>query len=111
MDEKHPNLLSSVKPKLPEHVIVCDTNSLVCDEGIDYLSLVTDACSRKTMGYEMKVCDKVKAFEQTIGQRQTSNPLIYHSGRDVQYCLHCINRYYNNTLSINDRWIECYQMH
>ena len=87
---KHPNLLPKTSIHRPEQVFVSDITYLESDEGIHYLSLVTDACSRKIMGYElsheMKASDTVKALAQAIKQRRTKLPLIHHSDRGVQYC-------------------------
>jgi len=69
--KKHPNLLASTKVERPEQVFVSDITYLESDEGVHYLSLVTDASSRKIMGHEvsreMKASDTVKAIEQAIG--------------------------------------------
>ncbi len=55
-----------------------------------YLSLVTDAYSRKIMGYElsdeMKATDVVKALEMTIKQREYKRDAIHYSDRGLQYC-------------------------
>ena len=60
------------------------------DEGVHYLSLVTDASSRKIMGHElsheMKARDTVKALEQAVSNRHTTLPLLHHSDRGSQYC-------------------------
>jgi len=88
--KKHPNLLSQTEVDRPEQVFVSDITYLESDEGIFYLSLVTDACSRKIMGYEvsreMKAKDTVKAMRQAIADRRTALPLIHHSDRGAQYC-------------------------
>lgn len=59
-------------------------------EGIHYLSLVSDAFSRKIMGYhlshDMKAADAIVALKQAISQRVSKQPLIHHSDRGVQYC-------------------------
>lgn len=88
--KKHPNLLASTKVERPEQVFVSDITYLESDEGVHYLSLVTDASSRKIMGHEvsreMKASDTVKAIKQAIGQRLTKQPLLHHSDRGSQYC-------------------------
>lgn len=87
---KHPNLLKDMIADRAEKVFVSDITYVESDEGTHYLSLVTDACTRKIMGYEvsreMKSSDVVKALEMAIGARQTSLPLIHHSDRGLQYC-------------------------
>jgi len=88
--KKHPNLLQGLDIKRPEQVFVSDITYVESDEGIHYLSLVTDASSRKIMGhelsYEMKAGDVVKAFERAVTNRQTQLPLLHHSDRGSQYC-------------------------
>ncbi|WP_086019777.1 IS3-like element ISShfr4 family transposase [Shewanella frigidimarina] len=87
---KHPNLLKDRVVKGVEEVFVSDITYVKSDEGTHYLSLVTDAYSRKIMGYElsdeMKACDVVKALEMTIKNRQTTSDVIHHSDRGIQYC-------------------------
>ncbi|MFC3117090.1 IS3 family transposase [Cellvibrio fontiphilus] len=87
---KHPNLLKDTVADHPEKVFVSDITYLESDEGVHYLSLVTDACTRKIMGYEvsreMKASDVVNALKMAIDARQTRHPLIHHSDRGVQYC-------------------------
>lgn len=87
---KHPNLLREITADRPEQVFVSDITYLESDEGVHYLSLVTDAFTRKIMGYEvsreMKSSDVAKAVKMAIGARHTRQPLIHHSDRGVQYC-------------------------
>lgn len=88
--KKHPNLLSQQAIKRPEQVFVSDITYVESGQGIHYLSLVTDAFSRKIMGHqlslEMKASDTVKALHNAMAQRVGSQPLIHHSDRGVQYC-------------------------
>ncbi|MFC6631996.1 IS3 family transposase [Microbulbifer taiwanensis] len=88
--KKHPNLLSGLSVKRPEQVFVSDITYVESDEGIHYLSLVTDAGSRKIMGHElshqMRAEDTVKALQKAVKARCTTNPLIHHSDRGLQYC-------------------------
>ena len=88
--KKHPNLLQNLEVKRPEQVFVSDITYVESDEGVHYLSLVTDASSRKIMGHElsheMKASDIVKALEHAVSNRQTALPLLHHSDRGSQYC-------------------------
>ncbi len=88
--KKHPNLFQEMKVNRPEQVFVSDITYVESDEGVHYLSLVTDATSRKIMGHElsheMKASDTVKALEQAANNRVTALPLIHHSDRGSQYC-------------------------
>ncbi|MEG3620371.1 IS3 family transposase [Magnetovibrio sp. PR-2] len=87
---KHPNLLKDHHADRPEAVFVSDITYLESDEGVHYLSLVTDAYSRKIMGYEvsrqMKAKDVAKALSMAIKARRSQKPLIHHSDRGLQYC-------------------------
>ncbi len=88
--KKHPNRLKGFVPCRPEQVLVSDITYLRSREGTHYLSLVTDAFSRKIMGYElsneMKTTDVVKALDMAISGRQYHTPCIHHSDRGLQYC-------------------------
>ncbi len=48
---KYPNLLKKTKVEKPEQVFVSDITYIKTRERTHYLSLVTDAFSRKIMGY------------------------------------------------------------
>ena len=87
--KKHPNLLKEVIPQTPEEVFVSDITYVQSQEGVHYLSLVTDTYSRKIMGYElsdeMKATDVVKALDMVIDCRQYQRETIHHSDRGLQY--------------------------
>ena len=88
--KKHPNRLEGQELKRAEQAFVSDITYVETDEGVHYLSLVTDAYSRKIMGHEvsdnMRAESVVKALRQAAQQRQTQKPLIHHSDRGLQYC-------------------------
>jgi len=87
---KYPNLLQEITANRPEHVFVSDITYIKSRERTHYLSLVTDAYSRKIMGYklsdDMSAENVVKALKMAIKNRRTSDRLIHHSDRGVQYC-------------------------
>ena len=87
---KHPNLLKEIKPDRPEQVWVSDITYVPTRQGNSYLSLVTDAYSRKIVGYhlseDMRTENVAKALSMAIKQRKTKLPLIHHSDRGLQYC-------------------------
>ena len=113
--KKHPNLLEGLKVKRPEHVFVSDITYVESDEGVHYLSLVTDASSRKIMGHElshnMKAGNVVKALEQAVKQRTNQLPLIHHSDRGTQYCSELYQRVLNknNIMPSMTDGYDCYQ--
>ena len=88
--KKHPNLFENQELKRAEQAFVSDITYVETDEGVHYLSLVTDAYSRKIMGYEvsdnMRAESVVKALRRAAKQRQTRRSLIHHSDRGLQYC-------------------------
>jgi putative transposase len=113
--KKHPNLLEGETIHGAEQAFVSDITYVETDEGVHYLSLVTDAYSRRIMGYEvsadMRSESVVKALRQAARQRRTRQPLIHHSDRGLQYC----SAIYQNELkrhgikpSMTDGY-DCYQ--
>ena len=87
---KHPNLLKEFSPECPEQVWVSDITYVPTQQGNSYLSLVTDAYSRKIVGYhlseDMKTESVSRALSMAIKHRKTKLPLIHHSDRGLQYC-------------------------
>ena len=87
---KHPNLLKDIVPERPEHVFVSDITYVKSRERTHYLSLVTDAYSRKIVGYklsnDMSAENVVQAFNMAIKHRNYKDKLIHHSDRGLQYC-------------------------
>jgi transposase InsO family protein len=112
---KHPNLYQNMEVNCAEQAFVSDITYLESDEGVHYLSLVTDAYSRKIMGHklsrDMKADNVVKALEQAAANRISNTPLIHHSDRGLQYC----SELYQNKLAANDitpsmtDGYDCYQ--
>jgi putative transposase len=90
--KKYPNLIVGMTLTLPEHLWVSDITYIRTLEGFNYLSLITDAYSRKIVGYalnptlEAKGC--IEALEMAVNGRRNLNPftLIHHSDRGIQYC-------------------------
>ena len=115
----HPNLLKEgerqIKPARPEHVWVADITYLPVRTGEAYLSLVTDAYSRKIVGYHvddnMRAGSVAQAFKAALKQRKDCNPLIHHSDRGIQYCsklYQAIHEKHGVTCSMTDGY-DCYQ--
>ncbi|MFU7071528.1 IS3 family transposase, partial [Pseudomonas aeruginosa] len=91
---RHPNLLKSgpnqVIPSGPEHVWVADITYLPASSGPLYLSLVTDAYSRKIVGHHVHESlhaeSVAQAFRKALRKRQRRQSLVHHSDRGIQYC-------------------------
>jgi putative transposase len=88
---KHPNLVLSVEVNRPNQVWVADITYIGKRDKPCYLSLITDAYSKKIMGYfvadNLNADSSVMALKMAIKQRtQKDSPLIHHSDRGLQYC-------------------------
>ncbi len=87
---KYPNLMKEEDVERTEQVFVSDITYIKSRERTHYLSLVTDAYSRKIMGYklsdDMSAENVVQALKMALKQRITNNPLVHHSDRGLQYC-------------------------
>lgn len=87
---KHPNLVKGCEIHRAEQVFVSDITYLKSKERTHYLSLVTDAYSRKIMGYhlsnDMASDQVVKALKMAVTNRKFNDHLIHHSDRGLQYC-------------------------
>lgn len=116
---RHPNLLKSgpdqVIPQRPEQIWVADITYLPTVEGVAYLSLVTDAYSRKIVGYHvhagLKTASVEQALRMAVKQRQTKTALIHHSDRGSQYCSYAYQRLHAQhgiRCSMTDGY-DCYQ--
>jgi len=116
---RHPNLLKAgpeqVVAKGPEQVWVADITYLPTTEGAAYLSLVTDAYSRKIVGYHvhagLQTASVEQALRMAVKQRQTKGSLVHHSDRGIQYCSHAYQQLHARhgiRCSMTDGY-DCYQ--
>lgn len=86
---KHPNLLKGRKAIRPNEIWVSDITYIDTREQTTYLSLVTDAYSRKIVGYHLHEnlhTDGVAAALQMALKQEKFSELIHHSDRGLQYC-------------------------
>lgn len=88
---KYPNIIKDRYIDGPEQVWVSDITYIKTQQGNMYLSLVTDAFSRKIVGYNvednMEAHSVSKALAMAKKQRlYPQNELIHHSDRGLQYC-------------------------
>lgn len=88
---KHQNHILELEINRPEQVWVSDITYIGKREKPCYLSIVTDAYSKKIMGYNvadnMNVQSSVVALKMAVNQRKSKEiPLIHHSDRGLQYC-------------------------
>lgn len=112
---KHPNLVKDVSVNRAEQLWVSDITYVKTQDENCFLSLVTDAYSRKIMGYH--VSDNLKAesvmlaLEMAISRRMYTQELIHHSDRGIQYCAEPYQNMllkYGMKCSMTDGY-DCYQ--
>jgi transposase InsO family protein len=87
----YPDLVQRRHGKWAEDIWVSDITYISTITGFTYLSLVTDAYSRKIVGYhlsaDLKASGCIKALDHALQRRIYPNrPLIHHSDRGTQYC-------------------------
>lgn len=94
-DSNHPykkwsDLVKGLSIQAPEQVWVSDITYLRTTHSFIYLSLITDAYSRKIVGYHLSQNLKVQgcliSLNKALSTRTTNQPLIHHSDRGIQYC-------------------------
>ena len=88
---KHKNIISGLEYERPEQVWVSDITYTGNRKNPSYLALVTDAYSKKIMGYDvsnsLEMEGALRALEMAFKNRSYSKtPLIHHSDRGLQYC-------------------------
>ena len=111
---KHPNLVKDrPKPTMAEQLWVADITYIDTVPG--YLSLITDAYSRRIMGHHLHASlhtdGVLKALRMALQQRKTDRHLVHHSDRGIQYCAEAyqrVHRRHGVTCSMTDGY-DCYQ--
>lgn len=88
---KYPNLIRDFVPTAAHQLWVSDITYLVTTEGFVYLFLITDAYSRKVVGWclsnNLGAVNAIKALQMALSQLPVEvKSLIHHSDRGVQYC-------------------------
>ncbi|MDO5981353.1 IS3 family transposase [Flavivirga spongiicola] len=88
---KHKNLISTMEIEKPESVWVSDITYVGTRSNPSYLALITDAYSKKVVGYNisdsLSMEGSLQALNMALGNRMYKNqPLIHHSDRGLQYC-------------------------
>jgi putative transposase len=88
--KKYPNIVRDFIPIAPNQLWVSDITYIHLADGFAYLSLITDAYSRKIVGFCLGRDLSSKGPLTALKMALTSNPhiegLIHHSDRGVQYC-------------------------
>jgi putative transposase len=116
---RHPNLLKEgeqrVRGMASEQVWVADITYLPTAAGFVYLSLVTDAYSRKIVGWHvhdsLQTEPVAQALKMALRGRQSDQRLVHHSDRGIQYCssyYQAIHKRHGLVCSMTDGY-DCYQ--
>jgi putative transposase len=87
---KYPNLIKKMAPNRAEQLWVSDITYIELCEDDAFLSLVTDAYSRKIVGFHLSerlsASGPVAALKMAVSGRSNQEKLTHHSDRGVQYC-------------------------
>ena len=116
---RYPNLLKpgpqQVQATDSEQVWVADITYLPTAGKFVYLSLITDAYSRKIVGWHVHASlqteEVAQALKNALKARQTKRALVHHSDRGVQYCAdhyQKLHKRHKVTCSMTDGY-DCYQ--
>jgi len=86
-----PNLLKNMELTHAEQALVSDITYIKTDEGYAYLALVTDAYSKKIMGWSFDDNMKVSMVKGALTMAHSTcifnhDTIIHHSDRGKQYC-------------------------
>jgi len=89
--KKHKNIIKDLLITRPDQVWVSDITYIGIRENPVYLALITDAYSKKIVGYNvsqsLNASGSIKALQMAISSRKNkTKPLIHHSDRGLQYC-------------------------
>ena len=99
---KYPNLIKEFIPQRSNHLWVSDITYIKTSAGFVYLYLITDAYSRKIVGWHlsenMEAQNALAALHMAISQLPANaKEIIHHSDRGIQYC--------------SSKYVSCLQKH
>lgn len=103
---KYSNLIRDMPVTRPEQVWVSDITYIRLTKQWGYLSLITDAYSRKIIGYcfrnDLMAEGCIEALQMALKNRMYHEPIIHNSDRGSQYCSHqYVNLLNQNTIGIS----------
>lgn len=89
--KKHDNLLINIAIERPNQVWVADITYIGKRTNPIYLSLITDAYSKKIVGYyvadNLNAESSIMALKMALKERKNKGEsLVHHSDRGIQYC-------------------------
>lgn len=84
------NKLAGARIERPHQAWVCDITYMRVTKGFVYLFLITDAFSRKIVGWKLSnslgIDSAMEALQMALRQCPNAKGLIHHSDRGIQYC-------------------------
>lgn len=87
---KYKNLIKDININRPNQVWASDITYIRLVKGHCYLALITDAYSRKIVGYDMsdslELAGCLRALKMALRGACPTQELIHHSDRGLQYC-------------------------
>lgn len=87
---KYPNQIIGFEPSAAHQLWVSDITYVFLEQGYAYVSLISDAYSRKIVGYcvspDLTAEGPCAALKMALSQLGTPGRLIHHSDRGTQYC-------------------------
>lgn len=88
--KKYPNIIRDFIPIAPNQLWVSDITYIHLAGRFAYLSLITDAYSRKIVGFylsrDLSAKGSLNALKMALKNNTNRTALIHHSDRGVQYC-------------------------
>jgi len=104
--QKYPNLIKQYEPLAPNLLWVSDITYIILEGSFAYLSLITDAYSRKIIGFylaeTLETIGCINALQMAIEHCSPCDQLIHHSDRGIQYCsLNYVDLLKSNHLKIS----------
>jgi transposase InsO family protein len=88
--QKYPNLIKQYEPLAANLLWVSDITYICLEESFAYLSLITDAYSRKIVGFylaeTLEAVECINALRMAIAGCCNCSRLVHHSDRGMQYC-------------------------
>jgi len=89
---KYPNIIRDLELISAGKLWVSDITYIRTEMGFVYLSLITDAYSRKIVGWclwpDLTSTGALNALKMAISAEGVKQGLIHHSDRGIQYCCH-----------------------
>jgi len=86
---QYPDHVKNNKPCQPEQHWVADITYLATRKGYRFLHLLSDAYSKKIVGYklstDMSAASTLQALQAALAGRSYDRPIIHHSDRGLQY--------------------------